>query len=58
MAFKFNCTAGSSVEHLTIKSQQTDQILIGFANGKLLQICLDLNHVRDIAHGGAPFLDF
>lgn len=36
IAFKFNCAAARSIEHLTIKSQQTDQVLVGFANGKLL----------------------
>ena len=58
-AFKFNCSAGRSLEHLTSKAQQVDTILIGFANGKLLQICLDLAHMAEIESGDqAPFLDF
>ena len=33
--------------------------MVGFANGKLLQICLDLAHVAEIESGEqAPFLDF
>lgn len=55
----FNCCAARSIEHLTVKSQETDQLLIGFSNGKILQLCLDLGHVRQIAAGNYnPLLDF
>ena len=49
------------MEHLTVRSQETDLIILGFANGKLMQICLDLAHVKGIAtdpDNFAPFLDF
>ena len=58
---QFNCAAAQSIEHLSIKSQDTDQIIIGFANGKLMQLCIDLVHIRGIMNDPEnyePFLDF
>lgn len=49
------------MEHLTVMSQETDLIILGFANGKLLQICLDLAHVKGILsdpENFAPYIDF
>ena len=31
-----NCSAALSIEHLSIDSQETDYIILGFGNGKLL----------------------
>mmetsp|Transcript_10240 Transcript_10240/g.13884 ORF Transcript_10240/g.13884 Transcript_10240/m.13884 type:complete len:94 (+) Transcript_10240:647-928(+) len=59
IAFRFNCTAARSIEHLTTISQQTDTVLVGFADGKLLQICVDLAHLKDVLDEEcAAFLDF
>lgn len=46
IAMQLNCCAARSMEHLTVASQETDLIIIGFANGKLMQVCLDLAHVK------------
>ena len=61
ISMQFNCSAARSIEHLTIKSQKTDIVIIGFAYGKILQICVDLCHLQDIEtdpEKWAPFLDF
>lgn len=61
VAMQLNCSAARSMEHLTVVSQETDLIIIGFANGKLLQVCLDLAHVKGIAtdpENFLPYLDF
>lgn len=58
---QFNCTAGRSIESLTIKSQKTEMVMIGFETGKILQICIDLAHLKNILTEPttfAPFLDF
>ena len=61
LTIRFNSVAALSIEHLTIKSQDTDQILVGFANGKILQLCLDIAWLRAIASDPVtyrPYLDF
>lgn len=59
LTMQFNSSAARSIEHLAIQSQETDQILIGFASGKIMQLCLDLGHVKQIIDGESPsFLDF
>ena len=61
ISIQLNCSAARSMEHLTVVSQETDLVIIGFANGKLLQVCLDLAHLKGIAvdpESFTPYLDF
>ena len=46
VAFKFRCAAGRSIANLPILSQETDTVVVGFDNGKLMQVCIDLVIVK------------
>jgi len=46
------CAAARSIEHLRVQQEDTDYLLIGFANGKILQLCVDLKTM--MARYGKP----
>ena len=56
-----NCSAALSIEHLNIDSQETDYIILGFGNGKLLQLSLDIIQTKAIIDDpieNPPFLSY
>jgi len=56
-----NCSAALSIEHLSIDSAETDYIILGFGNGKLLQLTLDVAQVRAIVEDpveNPPYLSY
>ena len=58
---QINCSAALSIEHLSIESQKTDFIIIGFGNGKLLQIYFDVEMARAILDDpveNPPYLNY
>ena len=46
------CAAARSIENLRVAQEDTDYLLIGFANGKILQLCVDLKAI--FARAGKP----
>ena len=58
---QINCSAALSIEHLSIDSQETDYIILGFGNGKLLQLTMDVAQARGIIEDpleNPPFLSY
>ena len=49
--FEFTCSAGKSIEVLTVESEHTDYIIIGIGTGKILQFSVDLEILSQIQNG-------